>query len=76
MYNKNQEQDNYKITTIRIKQKHYDILKDKAIEDHRSTNYLINKILIDYINIDLIKFDFDFAYVIRATTLAAALTVI
>ena len=46
MYNKNQEQDNYKITTIRIKQKHYDILKDKAIEDHRSTNYLINKILI------------------------------
>lgn len=59
MYNKNQEQDNYKITTIRIKQKHYDILKDKAIEDHRSTNYLINKILIDYINIDLIKFDFD-----------------
>ena len=59
MYNKNQEQDNYKTTTIRIKQKHYDILKDKAIEDHRSTNYLINKILIDYINIDLIKFDFD-----------------
>ena len=56
---KNQEEDKYKTTTIRIKQKHYGALKEKAIKDHRSTNYLINRILIDYINIDLIEFDFD-----------------
>lgn len=49
---KNQEKNEYKVTSIRIKQEHYDHIKAEAIKDHRSTNYLINKILIDYINID------------------------
>lgn len=56
---KAQDQEEYKTTTIRIRKDHYDILKDKATEDYRSTNYIINKILIDYINRELIKFDFD-----------------
>lgn len=56
---KNQDQEKYRTTTIRIREEHYNILKDKAAEDYRSTNYLINKILIDYINRELIKFEFD-----------------
>lgn len=56
---KSQDQEKYRTTTIRIREEHYNILKDKAIEDYRSTNYLINKILIDYINRELIKFEFD-----------------
>lgn len=56
---KSQDQEEYKVTTIRIKMSDYKILKDKAAEDYRSTNYLINRILIDYINSNLIKFDFD-----------------
>ena len=56
---KNQEKEEYKVTTIRIKMSDYNILKNKAAEDYRSTNYLINRILIDYINSNLIKFDFD-----------------
>ncbi len=46
---KNQDQEKYRTTTIRIRKEHYDILKEKANEDFRSTNYLINKILINYI---------------------------
>lgn len=57
---KNQDQEKYKTTTIRIREEYYNILKDKATEDYRSTNYLINKILIDYINRELIKFEFEF----------------
>ena len=56
---KNQEKEEYKVTTIRIKMSDYNILKNKAAEDYRSTNYLINRILIDYINSNLIKFNFD-----------------
>ena len=56
---KNQEKEEYKVTTIRMKMSDYNILKNKAAEDYRSTNYLINRILIDYINSNLIKFDFD-----------------
>ena len=56
---KSQDQEEYKVTTIRIKMSDYNILKNKAAEDYRSTNYLINRILIDYINSNLIKFDFD-----------------
>lgn len=56
---KAQDQEEYKTTTIRIRKNHYDILKDKASKDYRSTNYIINKILIDYINQELIKFEFD-----------------
>ena len=56
---KNQDQEKYRTTTIRIREEHYNILKDKATEDYRSTNYLINKILIDYINRELIEFEFD-----------------
>lgn len=57
---KNQDKQKYKTTTIRIREEDYNILKDKATEDYRSTNYLINKILIDYINRELIKFEFEF----------------
>ena len=56
---KTQDNEEYKTTTIRIRKEHYNILKDKASEDYRSTNYLINKILIDYINRELIEFKFD-----------------
>lgn len=56
---KGQDQEKYRTTTIRIREEHYNILKDKAAEDYRSTNYLINKILIDYINRELIEFKFD-----------------
>lgn len=56
---KNQDQEKYRTTTIRIREEHYNILKNKATEDYRSTNYLINKILIDYINRELIEFEFD-----------------
>lgn len=56
---KNQDNEEYRTTTIRIREDYYKILKDKATEDYRSTNYLINKILIDYINKELIKFEFD-----------------
>ena len=56
---KSQDQEEYKVTTIRIKMSDYNILKNKAAEDYRSTNYLINRILIDYINSNLIKFNFD-----------------
>ena len=54
-----QEQEEYKTTTIRIRIEHYNILKDKASEDYRSTNYLINKILIDYINSHEFNIKFD-----------------
>lgn len=44
-----QDQEKYKTTTIRMRVEHYNILKDISSKDHRSTNYLINKILIEYI---------------------------
>lgn len=56
---KAQDQEEYKTTTIRIRKEHYDILKDKASKDCRSTNYLINRILIDYILGLEIDLDFD-----------------
>lgn len=56
------DKEEYKTTSIRIRKEHYNILKDKASKDYRSTNYIINKILIDYItsykNItDYVNFD-------------------
>lgn len=56
---KAKDQEEYKTTTIRIKTEHYNKLKDIATNDHRSTNYIINKILIDYINNKHIEFDFN-----------------
>lgn len=56
---KAQDQEEYKTTTIRIRKDHYDILKDKASKDYRSTNYLINKILIEYIVGLEVNLDFD-----------------
>ena len=56
---KAKDEEEYKTTTIRIRKDHYKILKDKADEDHRSTNYIINKILIDHINRESIRFEFD-----------------
>jgi predicted DNA-binding protein len=47
---KRQDDEEYKTTTIRVRKEHYNILKDNAAKDYRSTNYLINKIIIDYIN--------------------------
>lgn len=46
---KSQDQEDYKTTTIRMKSKDYEALKVLAVTDHCSTNYLINRILIDYI---------------------------
>lgn len=56
---KAQDQEEYKTTTIRIKTEYYNKLKDIATNDYRSTNYIINKILIDYINNKHIEFDFN-----------------
>lgn len=56
---KAQDQEEYKTTTIRIRKEYYDILKSKASKDYRSTNYLINKILIDYIINNEFKINFD-----------------
>lgn len=56
---KAQDQEEYKTTTIRIRNDHYNILKEKASKDYRSTNYLINKILIDYISGLEIDLDFN-----------------
>ena len=56
---KAKDEEEYKTTTIRIREDYYKILKDKATEDYRSTNYIINKILIDYINSELMEFKFD-----------------
>lgn len=56
---KAKDEEEYKTTTIRIKKEHYNKLKDIADKDYRSTNYIINKILIDYINSQYIGFDFD-----------------
>ena len=56
---KAKDQEEYKTTTIRIKTEHYNKLKDIADKDHRSTNYIINKILIDYIDNKYIEFDFN-----------------
>ena len=56
---KSQDEETYKTTTIRIKKEYYDILKSKASKDYRSTNYLINKILIDYILSNEFTIDFD-----------------
>ena len=47
---KRQDDEEYKTTTIRIRKEYYDKLKDISVEDHRSTNYIINKIIIAYIN--------------------------
>ena len=56
---KAQDQEEYKTTTIRIRKDHYDRLKEIASEDYRSTNYIINKILIDYISSTEIELDFN-----------------
>lgn len=56
---KAKDEEEYKTTTIRIRKEHYNILKDIAGQDHRSTNYIINKILIDYIDNKYIEFDFN-----------------
>ena len=56
---KRQDDEKYKTTTIRIRKDYYNILKDKAIKDYRSTNYIINKILIDYILTEDIYIKFD-----------------
>ena len=56
---KAKDKEEYKTTTVRIRKDHYNKLKDIAINDHRSTNYIINKIIIDYINRESIRFEFD-----------------
>lgn len=56
---KAKDKEEYKTTTIRIKKEHYNKLKDMATNDHRSTNYIINKIIIDYIQSESIDFEFD-----------------
>lgn len=56
---KAKDEEEYKTTTIRIRKEYYNKLKDIADKDYRSTNYIINKILIDYINSQYIGFDFD-----------------
>ena len=56
---KSQDNEDYKTTTIRIRKEHYNILKDHATKDYRSTNYLINKIIIDYINQEKFNINFD-----------------
>ena len=56
---KTQDNEEYKTTTIRIRKEHYNILKDNAAKDYRSTNYLINKIIIDYINQEKFNINFD-----------------
>ena len=56
---KAKDQEEYKTTTIRIRKEHYNKLKDMATNDHRSTNYIINKIIIDYIQSESIDFEFD-----------------
>ena len=43
------EYDPYKVTTIRVRKTDLNILKDIAKEDNRSLNYIINKIIIEYI---------------------------
>ena len=42
---KAKDKEEYKTTTIRIRKEHYNKLKDMATNDHRSTNYIINKII-------------------------------
>ena len=56
---KAKDNEEYKITTIRIRKDHYNKLKDIAIDDNRSINYVINKIIIDYIQSESIDFEFD-----------------
>ena len=56
---KAKDKEEYKTTTVRIRKDHYNKLKDIATNDHRSTNYIINKIIIDYINRESIRFEFD-----------------
>ena len=56
---KDKDKEEYKTTTIRIRTDHYNKLKDIATNDHRSTNYIINKIIIDHIDNKYIEFDFD-----------------
>ena len=56
---KAQDQEKYKTTTIRLRKEHYDILKKNASKDYRSTNYLINKIIIEYISRPKLDLDFD-----------------
>ena len=56
---KAKDKEEYKTTTVRIRKDHYNKLKDIADKDYRSTNYIINKIIIDYINRESIKFEFD-----------------
>ena len=56
---KSQDNEDYKTTTIRIRKDHYNKLKDIATNDHRSTNYIINKIIIDYINQEKFNINFD-----------------
>ena len=56
---KTQDNEEYKTTTIRIRKEHYNILKDNAAKDYRSTNYLINKIIIDYINREKFNINLD-----------------
>lgn len=59
MMYKTKDKEEYKTTTIRIRKEHYNKLKDIATNDHRSTNYIINKIIIDYIDNKYIEFDFN-----------------
>ena len=56
---KAKDKEEYKTTTIRIRKDHYNKLKDIAIDDNRSTNYIINKIIIDYMDTKYIEFDFN-----------------
>lgn len=56
---KAKDKEEYKTTTIRIRKEHYNKLKDIATNDNRSTNYIINKIIIDYMDTKYIDFDFD-----------------
>lgn len=59
MMYKAKDKEEYKTTTIRIKKEHYNKLKDIAANDYRSINYVINKIIIDYIDNKYIEFEFD-----------------
>lgn len=56
---KAKDKEEYKTTTIRIRKDYYNKLKDIATNNNRSTTYIINKIIIDYIQSELIEFKFD-----------------
>lgn len=56
---KHKDDEEYVTTTIRVRKEDLENLRAIAKEDRRSLNYMVNKLIIDYLNLKLDLFKYE-----------------